>query len=370
MDQATAQQMARVHKMISCPSKSAAVRLVKVATSDGDDEMIDDTTDSAILTQDEVKLYRGILEVATGKRAEEATAHLRAHEIAVAARDATKPLDDIQLVGLQPTQVLPRVEAKLAELQQKKADDQARWLDKEREDDSVVDELVANLKDWVKFYQDKLEDTLKRRKDERAKWAALHADQSALIDAKILEVTKLLEVAKKDPASLVAPPKPAQAEAAEAEGDVKMTVSDAKHMAEAVKVEVRPLAALPQIALKDDAQLARLATAQAVIDQAAQQDVHVDLALRDLGLSAEEVATLIGVNEWREKSPADGPQPEADWPLHKRILALVQKAVSRIEISTAVEQTAQRAAATAIAQATEAGKAWQVVTGTRRPKPY
>ncbi len=128
------------------------------------------------------------------------------------------------------------------------------------------------------------------------------------------------------------------------------------------------MAILPQIALTEEAPLARLARAQAVIDQASQQDAHVDLSLHDLGLNAQEVELLIGTEAWQEKFPVSAPQPADDWPLPKRVIALVGKAVSRIEVSTAVAQTAQAAAATAVAEATAAGKAWQVVVGSKKPK--
>ncbi len=334
------ERIAKVQKQISCPSKLATVKLAATAMTNTDEELTEVDDGSDILSQEEVKLYRAIQESASGKRAEEATAHLRAHERATAARDALKPLEDIQLIGLQPSQVLPRVEAKLAELQRQKVDDAARWQRKEEEDDLAADVLEKELGRWIQAYTDELQQARERRKAERLKWAAAHKEQRDRIDAKIGEVTKLLAKAKADPASLVAQPV-ADAAAASVE-DSPMdaggtSASDPKAAAATTKpvaadAAIRPMAVLPQIALEDEAQLARLARAQAVIDQAAQQDSHVELALRDLGLNAKEVDMLIGSAAWQEKYPEDSPQPQDDWPLPKRIVALVGKAVSRIEV--------------------------------------
>ncbi len=229
---------------------------------------------------------------------------------------------------------------------------------------------------WIKAYSDKLEEVRTVRKTERAKWAAAHAEQRDRVEAKITEVLKLREKAKSNPAALVVDPKAVTTakeeeyavmttdNAATAPGNAKLTQA-----VEAVTV-VRPLAALPEVDIKDEAQLARLAKAQAVIDQASQQDAHVDLALRDLGLSALEVKVLVGAAVWDEKYPDQAAQPQDDWPLPKRIVALVGKAVSRIEVSTVMAQTAQKAAAEALAEATAQGKAWQLVGNGRRAKPY
>ncbi len=137
-----------------------------------------------------------------------------------------------------------------------------------------------------------------------------------------------------------------------------------------VDAQVRPLAELPQVTVQDERHLARLAKAQAVIEHAAQQDVHVELAFRDIGLSTKEVEHLVGEAEWAEKYPKgeNSEQPADDWPLPKRMVALVGKAISLVEISTAVRRTAQEAAAAAVSQAAATGNAWQVVKHGRRGK--
>ncbi len=378
LDQKVTDEFDRVIKKISCQSKLAAVKLASTAAVEEDVELVDDhDSDTDILTPSELQLYRSLQESAVGARAEQATAYLRAHEQAMMAKDALKPVEDIRLVGLKPAQVLPRVEAKLAELQQQRADDDARWAKREEEDGQAADQLEATLEAWVRAYTEKLEKARAARKAERAKWAAAHQLQRARVDAKIAEMTKLLEKAKADPAALVAEPKPV-AEAARDKETADMNTDDGDTSTTTARVTqtvasgtvVRPLAAVPAVQVKDEAQLVRLARAQAVVIQASQQDAHVDLSLQDLALTAEEVRTLVGHAEWDEKYPPSSPQPQVDWPLPKRIIALVGLAVARIEISTAVATSAQAAAAQALAEATEQGKAWQLVTNSRRPKPY
>ncbi len=377
LDQTITDMITKVHKMISCPSKSAAVKMAATTAGDDDLELIEDGgSPKDILTQDEVKLYRALQETASGKRAEEATKYLRAHERAMTAREALRPVEDIQLIGLQPSQVLPRVEAQLVELQRQQADDAARWAKKETDDAAAADELEAKLEARTKAYSEKLEEVRTARKTERAKWAAAHAEQRDRVEAKITEVLKLREKAKSNPSALVVDPKAVTA--TKVEEDVVMAADNAAAAPGSAKptqavgavTTVRPLAALPEVDIKDEAQLARLAKAQAVIDQASQQDAHVDLALRDLGLSAMEVKVLVGAAVWDEKYPDQAAQPQDDWPLPKRIVALVGKAVSRIEVSTVMAQTAQKAAAEALAEATAQGKAWQPVGNGGRAKPY
>ena len=374
VDAAIAQEIARVRKLTTCPSKSAVVKLVANATTPTDDELIEEEVPRDILSPEELKSYRSLQEPAVGKRAEQATAYLRAHEAATAARDALKPIEDLQLIGLQLAQVQPRIDAKLVELQRQKADNAARWQEKEREDAQAADALEEKLLDWIKAYKDQLEKAQAHRKTERAKWAAAHEDQMNRLDAKIGEVTKLLEKAKKDLAALVVEPTLPQGTASKSDVDMsvgKVTVGPQHSRATAAvasQVQVRPLAVLPQIIIQDEAQLARLAKAQAVIDQAAQQDAHVDLAMMDIGLSAGEIELLVGANEWEIQCPEGTQQPANDWPLPKRVVALIGKAVSRIQVTTAVAQTAQAAAAIALAEAIAVAKSWQVVEGTKRPK--
>ncbi len=393
LDHGFNERVMKAQRSLACPSQLAVVKLAATAAASTDDIEMELDNEAHILTPELLKLYRTLQSTATGKKAEEATAHLRAHEKATAARDALKPVADIQLVGLQPAQVLPRVEAKLVDLQRQRADAAARWASKEAEDDELADKVEREFEAYIKAYTDKHQEMRAVRKAERAKWAAAHEDQRARIDAKIVEVTKLRDKAQVDPASLVkdpskeadAPraedgamdtgggPNPSAAEAAAAAAaGVAAAKADTAGTARAVAADtvIRPVATLPVIATTDEAELVRLAKAQAVVDQAAQQDAHVDLSLADLGLTAEELTVLIGCENWREYYPADAPQPQDDWPLPKRIIALLGKAVSRVEVSTAMAQTAQAAAAAAIAQATAAGKSWQLVPTSRRPKPY
>ena len=130
---------------------------------------------------------------------------------------------------------------------------------------------------------------------------------------------------------------------------------------------LRPLVAPPELGpVSEQAQIAKLARVQSVIDQAAQQDGWVDITLNDLGLDIPEAIALVSSEEWRDKYPIDSDgfgDPAADHPLPKRLLALMGKAVAKIEVSTAVQQTAAAAAAVTVSQAAENTSRWRAMGG-------
>ncbi len=347
-------------KAATCRSHATVV--ADIAKADGETDGVEAEQDDDLLTAEELKGYRALLTSAKGPRADHLLLTIKAHERAAAAKAATKPIDTLKLEGLEPAQALARIEERVASLQSQKADHAAYCKAKEEADEKAAEELLDKITKRIEAYKEQLQVVTTKRATERQKWQAVHRQKQEAFDAQLEVAKKKLAIAREDPNKVIKPSTETVKENVELE-DVKM--GDGLGAP-----QIRPLAVLPTFTTKDETLLTKLAQTQAVIDHWAQQDVLVELALTSLGLSPSEVIELVGKAEWDAAFPADSRQPQDDWPLPRRLISLVGKAISRIEVSTAAAVAAQATALEVLTQAAADTRAWKAVSAGRRPTPY
>ncbi len=349
----------------ACKSKASVVTDTAMAHSAASLETEMEEDDGDILGAELLKAYRAIAASARGAKAEHALACIRAHEKATTAKAARKPIGELNLEGLQADQAVARIQERLAHLESQRADHAAKCNAKEAEDEAAAQKLLGGIKVKIDELQKMFDEVKAEANTEKEKWRALHNQQREAFDAKVAAATAMLEAARKDPSKLI---KPAATEDSPTQRQQQQQQQQQQQMDVVMaEAKIRPVACLPQVTIQDERHLARLAKAQAVIEQAAQQDLFVELTLADIGLTAAEAEHLVGEGEWAEKFPKERPGETAsadaavDLALPKRIVALIGKAISLIEISAVAKKTAQEAAEATVAQVAAAGGAWRTV---------